>query len=120
MTRRHLVRVSQDSLVKTRHLEPGRALPLVVEPAISKVNLVTWVASNRDFIPTHLLNYGGILFRGFQVQSDAEFEQFIVAISGELLEYHDRATPRTQVSGKIYTSTDYPADQRIELHNESS
>jgi hypothetical protein len=42
----------------------------------------------------------------------------MVACSGEPLSYTDNATPRHQVSDQIYSSTDYPADQRIELHNE--
>jgi len=52
------------------------------------------------------------------VNGAAEFEQFIQAISGELIEYSYRSTPRSQVSGNIYTSTEYPADQSIPLHNE--
>ena len=48
----------------------------------------------------------------------SEFEQFIQGISGELLDYPYRSTPRSQVMGNIYTSTEYPADQFIPLHNE--
>jgi alpha-ketoglutarate-dependent taurine dioxygenase len=36
------------------------------------------------------------------------------------MEYHERSSPRSQVHGTIYTSTDHPADQRIFLHNEQS
>src|SRR5207253_3479312 len=41
-------------------------------------------------------------------------------VSGELLEYRERSSPRSQVSGNIYTSTDYPSDQSIFLHNEGT
>ena len=41
------------------------------------------------------------------------------AAAGDPLEYRERATPRSQVGGRVYTSTDYPPDQTIELHNES-
>jgi alpha-ketoglutarate-dependent taurine dioxygenase len=37
-----------------------------------------------------------------------------------LVDYKYRSTPRTRVSGKIYTSTSYPAHQTIPLHNEMS
>jgi alpha-ketoglutarate-dependent taurine dioxygenase len=53
------------------------------------------------------------------VKSVAEFEQFARAAGGEeLIDYTYRSTPRTQVSGKVFTSTEYPADQFIPLHNE--
>src|SRR5262249_52188820 len=41
-------------------------------------------------------------------------------LSGNPLEYRERSSPRSQVSGHIYTSTDHPADQSIFLHNENS
>lgn len=36
------------------------------------------------------------------------------------LEYTYRLTPRTKLGGKIYTATEYPADQFIPLHNENA
>ncbi|HCF26247.1 MAG TPA: taurine catabolism dioxygenase TauD, partial [Cyanobacteria bacterium UBA11049] len=35
-------------------------------------------------------------------------------------EYRDRSSPRHEVGEKIYTSTDYPAEQSIFLHNEGT
>ncbi len=113
------VSIVQEKLVKTDYLSPGQISPLVVQPEES-INLVTWARSNREFIETELLKHGALLFRGFKLGSDTEFEQFIAAISGELLEYSYRSTPRTQVSGRIYSSTEYPHDQSIPLHNEMS
>src|SRR5215217_4210033 len=49
-----------------------------------------------------------------------DFEELLTRISGELVDYSYRSTPRTRVSGKIYTSTSYPAHQTIPLHNEMS
>jgi alpha-ketoglutarate-dependent taurine dioxygenase len=81
---------------------------------------VSWATSNREYVEAQLLLHGGILFRDFAMRSVAEFEQFMVAIAGELIAYHDQATPRSQVAGNIYTSTEYPAAHSIEPHNESS
>jgi alpha-ketoglutarate-dependent taurine dioxygenase len=103
-----------------RWLQSQKTLPLVIEAAVMELDLVSWAAKNREFIEKHLWKCGGILFRGFDVRSVAEFERFITTISGDLLDYSYRSTPRTQVSGKIYTSTEYPADQSIPLHNEAS
>lgn len=120
-TKRKAIGVSQTSLIKTGRLTEGATLPLVVEPAVRGVNLVDWAAHNVDYITQHLSASGGILFRNFDIKEPAEFEDFARAASGcELLEYRERSSPRSQVSGNIYTSTDYPADQSIFLHNENS
>lgn len=95
-------------------------LPLFIEPDPERVDITTWAARNRDFIETQLLHHGGILFRGFEITTPEAFEQLCRAISTELLEYNERSSPRTQVSPNVYTSTDYPANQSIFLHNENS
>lgn len=112
--------VSMTRLVKTAYLQPHTALPLVIEPEVDHVDLIEWAKTNRQTLDTELLTYGALLFRGFRLQSALEFERFIRAISGELLDYSYRSTPRTKVDGKIYTSTEYPAEQSIPLHNEMS
>jgi alpha-ketoglutarate-dependent taurine dioxygenase len=81
---------------------------------------VIWALNNRDFIQTHLLKRGGILFRNFNISSPETFEQLVIASSAELLEYREPSSPRTRIQNNIYTSTDYPADQSIFLHNELS
>ncbi|MBW4543134.1 MAG: TauD/TfdA family dioxygenase [Symplocastrum torsivum CPER-KK1] len=118
--KRQVISIAQEDLVKAEYLEPGKLLPLIVEPSINGLNLTAWAENNRPFIETNLLKNGGILFRNFQVNGAADFENFIKALSGELLEYSYRSTPRNHVSGNIYTSTEYPAEQSIPLHNEMS
>ena len=63
---------------------------------------------------------GVILFRGFPVESVETFEGVARAYSDTMLDYYERSTPRQVVSGKVYSSTEYPADQEIPLHNENS
>jgi alpha-ketoglutarate-dependent taurine dioxygenase len=117
---RKMITLSEEKLITTSYLDHGMRLPLVLQPAVEDVNLVAWGSNNRKFIEEQLLLHGGILFRDFNVRTIAEFEQFIASLSGELLEYTYRSTPRTQVSGNIYTSTEYPSEQSIPLHNEMS
>lgn len=117
---RKAVGVSLQRLIKAECLRGGVTLPLVVQPVVDGVNLVAWAAGNREWIDKHLLKHGGILFRDFNVNGVAEFEEFIQIISGGLMEYQDKATPRSQVTGNIYTATDYPPSYSIFLHNESS
>ena len=118
--RRKAVRMSQQELVKESFLTEGSTLPLVIEPAVQGVELTTWAQSNREDLRKKLAQYGGILFRGFQVNTAEDFEGFIPAVSEESLEYRERSSPRHAVHGNIYTSTDYPAEHPIFLHNENS
>lgn len=108
------------SLVNETHLAPGRLFPMVLEPAVSGVDLLAWARSSQGFIEKNLLQRGAILFRGFGPQTPQNFEEFINIVSGEALEYRERSSPRSAVAGNIYTSTEHPPDQHIFLHNENS
>lgn len=120
LRKRQAVSLSPEELVKTEWLQPEQSLPLVVRPAVEGVNLLTWATGHQSWIESQLWQYGGILFRNFQPQGAIKFEQFIQAVSGDLLEYSERSSPRSHISGNVYTSTDYPADRHIFLHNENS
>ncbi len=119
-TQRKAVNVTKEGPIKTDYLRPGQTLPLLIQPTVEGVDLDTWAQPNQEFINDHLRTHGAILFRGFQADALEKFERFIKTVSGELLEYKDRSSPRHKVSGNIYTSTDYPADHHIFMHNENS
>jgi alpha-ketoglutarate-dependent taurine dioxygenase len=116
---RKTLSLSGEDLIKMGSLQQGAHLPLVVQPAFDGVDLVQWASGNREAIETLLLDQGAILFRNFDMTVD-KFQQLASALGRELLEYHERSSPRSHVSGKIYTSTDYPAYLSIFLHNENS
>jgi len=118
-TRRIAVDLAHFNPVKERVLDEGKPLPLVLEPAADQVDLADWAVSNREFIDQKLCKHGGILFRGFGLESPADFEKVAASICGQLYaEYGD--LPREGVAGKVYTSTPYPPDKSILYHNESS
>ena len=118
--RRKAIALSAEALVKERLLRADAGLPLVLEPAVDALSLTEWTSNNRDSIVQKLRTHGAILFRGFNPNSVEEFEQFLRLLVGDLLPYSYRSTPRSEVSGRIYTSTEYPAHQSIPLHNEMS
>ena len=91
-----------------------------LQPAVEGVSLSQWVETNKQSVLEKLQTTGAILFRGFDLLSIESFEQVLTNLSGELVDYSYRSTPRNVVSGKIYTSTHYPAHQTIALHNEMS
>jgi len=117
---RQPISISHKGLIKTSYLESnkGQALPLIVEPQLDGINLSSWAGNNLKFIETGLLKHGGILFRGFDISTQSSLEKFLISIDVRLMNYMEGATPRVQLSDKIYTSTEYPADQTIALHNE--
>jgi alpha-ketoglutarate-dependent taurine dioxygenase len=118
--RRKGISLSPEQLVSTGFLHPGTDLPLVLRPTVDDVNLAAWATLNQSFLQEKLLHYGALLFRGFNVKTADEFSEVCRAISGELIEYRERSSPRSSVAEKIYTSTDYPPDQAIFPHNEHS
>ena len=107
-------------LINTSYLPGTPDFPLVLQPAANDARLVTWAGENRDFIEKQLLSHGAVLFRGFDIDGAAEFEELIEVLYQRTIEYNERSSPRSQVSGNIYTSTDYPESQSIFLHNENS
>jgi alpha-ketoglutarate-dependent taurine dioxygenase len=106
--------------VRAERLRPEGLLPLLIQPRVKGLNPIQWAASHKPYIEAELLKHGGLLFRNFGMKTAKEFEQFGRAVCGDLLEYQERSSPRSQVSGNIYTSTDYPAGESIFLHNENS
>jgi alpha-ketoglutarate-dependent taurine dioxygenase len=114
------IRLATETWVKVTALDPEYSLPQVISPTVKSVNLCHWVTENSALLQDLLLQAGGILFRGFAISDVAQFEQIVRSVAGELLDYYDRSSPRSAVADKIYTSTDYPADQSIYLHSENS
>jgi Taurine catabolism dioxygenase TauD, TfdA family len=110
--------LNEGFLVNIDYLDLGQTLPVLISPKFEEVSLSGWCKNNLGFIETELLKHGGILFRNFEVRSQSDFEQFLQSISLNLMHYMEGATPRTQLGDRVYTSTEYPSDQSIALHNE--
>ena len=118
--RRKPVGMSEDPAVTFELLHQQKSLPLLITPAVDDLDLTDWAAANLELIERCIQRHGGILFRGFGVSTAAKFDEFIRAVSTELVEYREPATPRTHVGGSVYTSTDFPPAQRIFMHSENS
>ena len=93
---------------------------VLIEPRYAGETLLAawpWLRGEIDFL---LPTAGGVLLRGFQVESIDVFQQFAAAFGHPLLAYEFASTPRAAVSSGIYTSTEYPPHQHIPLHNEQA
>ncbi len=112
--------LNKESLVDFHRLAPDQPLPLVVEPHAVALDLPLWIEQNRKDLRAKLHEHGALLFRNFKTHDIASFENAVRALSGEPLKYMERSSPRHAVQGEVYTSTDYPPNETIFLHNEQS
>lgn len=110
----------KDELTKASG-SPG--LPRLLEPAgdNSFEALQTMVRAKREEIEERLRTIGGVLFRGWRVETPERFEELLEAFAYRLeTEYLMGVTPRTNVGHYVFTSTEAPAGYPIFAHNEMS
>ena len=112
--------VSKSRLVAYDGLFSERGLPVMFRAEVDDVDLASWASANRPEVLEKLSKAGAALFRGFKIESLPQFRAFTQSICPELIEYGERSSPRTKIDDGVYTSTDHPADQPIQLHNEQS
>ncbi|MFF7993911.1 TauD/TfdA family dioxygenase [Kitasatospora xanthocidica] len=106
---------------------PVRTAPVHPEPFLLRVDadqpglrLDHWIAANRDRLTAELDRHGALLFRGFEVDGPTGFGAAARAFSPDLLDYLERAAPRTEITDKVFTSTELSEDQWIAFHHEMS
>lgn len=87
-------------------------------PESGDINSV--IAADGPKVDEYLYRHGAIRFRGFGIDTAERFQRFIDALPGTKPRYIDGNSPRTKVSHSVYTSTEYPPEVWISLHNELS
>jgi alpha-ketoglutarate-dependent taurine dioxygenase len=101
----------------------NETLPLVVSPKkhTTREQFVDLLRGQGGALKKRLLEHGGILFRGFPLEGAADFSSAIEALgTGSSVSYIGGDSPRTKVTGAVYTSTEAPSAVKIPLHNELS
>lgn len=98
----------------------GCELPVLVGPAFAGEPLLAALPRLHADIESLVSTVGGVLLRGFAVPTVDDFRAFAAGFGLPLLSYEFGSTPRTEVGGGVYTSTEYPAHQAIPLHNEQA
>lgn len=101
-------------------IERTPGFPVIYTPAMDGISLRSWLSGHLEEVELELKVYGAILFRGFDVPDRNAFQDVMGAFNEEFLSYKDRSSPRTEVKENLYTSTEHPADQVINMHNELS
>lgn len=82
--------------------------------------LGSWATEQRRALDQRLLQAGAVLLRGFGIGSPEAFHDLVASIRPQLLDYVGGDSPRKAVGDRIYTSTEFPSDMEIGLHNELS
>jgi len=98
-------------------LSPNEPLPALLTPD-GDGDLLRLARTERENVRRLMREHGALLFRGYDVTTPAAFGEICAALTNELLDYTERSTPRNQVEGKVYTSTEYPPAAHIPLHCE--
>jgi alpha-ketoglutarate-dependent taurine dioxygenase len=101
----------------------NEALPLVVAPkkTTTRDGFLELLRGHAAELKGRLLEHGGLLFRGFPLASAEDFSSAIEALkTGSSVDYIGGDSPRTKVTGSVYTSTEAPSAVKIPLHNELS
>ncbi|QIS22052.1 TauD/TfdA family dioxygenase [Nocardia terpenica] len=75
--------------------------------------------ADLDALDELLVREKAVIFRGFGVARD-ELDEVMTHLLPQRLAYIHGNSPRTKVGANIYTSTEYPAEYTISMHNEMS
>ncbi|MFC4517284.1 TauD/TfdA family dioxygenase [Streptomyces ehimensis] len=99
---------------------PEPAVPVVVTARGAGIKLAEWLKTNAKDVEAYLSQVGAVLCRGFAVGTAEDFAEVVAGDADELVDYVYGSTPRSRELDKVYTSTEYPAEQTIAQHNELS
>ncbi len=96
-------------------------LPLVIESVKDKSfsALAELVRENSDWFNRQQDNYGALLFRGFEVETAAQFESILELLNVKLAsKYYFGSAIRERRTDKVFTSSEAPGNTIIPPHNE--
>lgn len=97
---------------------PG-GFPSLVRPDEPARTIEAWLAAHRAELDPSLAAAGALLFRGFAVEGEADFERAAAALSTALEARYGDLVKRASASF-VYDATVYPKDRAILFHNEGS
>lgn len=119
--RRRAVAPATTRLATAKAMFDDGITPMVYTPEVADIDVLSWLKANIKEVREHLNKSGCVLLRGMGIDERDKFLEVSNLLSGnDLLNYENRSTPRSHVGDKIYTSTEYPKEFTIPLHNENA
>ncbi len=100
----------------------GHDFPLIVtnESTASKPAIERWVTANRRAIEQANQQIGAILFRGFDLQTDRDFDRFIRLFELPNFTYAESLSNAVRVNRteRVFTANEAPPEVNIVMHHE--
>ena len=95
-------------------------LVLACESPTSLDDTATWISEHSESLDRRATKHGAILFRGFPVVTDQDFDRFVAAFGFPNFTYEDSLSNavRTNRTPRVFTANEAPADVSIFLHHE--
>lgn len=94
------------------------SIPKVTLPAGEEP--LQFLRAHEGSFDAQLYAHGAILFSGFGADTVERFDEICRLLSPNRPMFKEESSPRSQIAGAVYTSTDYPANYPIQFHNEYS
>ena len=79
-----------------------------------------WLSDARPALRRALDGFGAAYIRGLPVSTVEDFARVRDVLIAEPTKYREKATPRSNLGAGVFSSTDLPAAQVIDPHNENS
>lgn len=117
-----ILQVSEITVPGQRH-DDGQVFPLILgcqSPGATLDDVDAWIAQHRDELIGKASDYGVVLFRGFPLVTDRDFDRFISAFRLPNFKYEDSLSNAVRVvrTERVFTANEAPPDVRICLHHE--
>lgn len=90
----------------------------VIEPTTKGTDIVPWATANFSRLKDKLTKYGALVLRGFKGDTHT-FSQVADLFSTDSCKLQGQISPRTQIHGSVFTSTNFPAQYPIGQHHEN-
>lgn len=107
--------------LRVRAFDPARgAFPLLVEPAVAGAAIADSAHDIAQLNSRLLYRHAGLLFRGFEVAGLESFDAFVRGFGFDPISYEFGSSQRSKLTKGVYTSTEFPKNRSIPLHNEQA
>lgn len=90
------------------------------EREVSLADVLTWLKAEKVSLAERLAQHGAILFRGFPLQTDQDFDAFVTALDCPNFAYKDSLSNAVRINRteRVFTANEAPPEVTIYLHHE--
>lgn len=124
------IHVAEAELPELRH-DHGETFPVALVCSSTGTSLTPnspptlqdaceWVRQHRERMVQHAASCGAVLFRGFPLVTDRDFDAFVASFELPNFRYEECLSNAVRVvrTERVFTANEAPADVRIFLHHE--